>query len=536
MPAKVVCGVALMLVGCAVGPKYERSPTALPQNWSTEPAPAPPPSEAAPAPSPPAPEAGQAPPAPPPEPQTEITTSTSTEGEWWKLFGDPTLDKLVELADQQNLSLQVAGLRMAEARAQLRIAKNEQLPQRQVLYASATAIDIGDIPLGTVIDNTFVDYQVGFDATWEIDLWGKYRRGVEAGTENELASANDYHFARISVTAETARAYMMIRTFEVLIDLALESTRIQEEGLKIAESRARHGATSQLDVAQQRALLESTRATVPHLQIGLTQSRNALSLLLGQPPDGLDALLAGPRQIPTAPATVAVGVPADILRRRPDVLSAEHEATAQSARVGVAESDMYPLFEITGQIGFETTSGTGAPFQAEDALFYNAGPRLSWNFWDWGRTRNSVRVEDARYQQLVVGYQDTVLRAAREVDDALTTLTNSENASVSEQAAVDAARQALDISSTQYREGAVDFQRVLDAQRALLEQQNTLAQTRSDVATSLIALYKALGGGWETRPDQAPVNPAAEAQMKDRTRWGDLLSEPAEKEGVDDGE
>jgi NodT family efflux transporter outer membrane factor (OMF) lipoprotein len=452
------------------------------------------------------------------------------------VFGDPALDRLVELADQQNLTLQASGLRMAEARAQLRIAKNQSLPQKQVLYASATAIDLGDIPLSDVIDERVVDYQVGFDAAWEIDLWGKYRRGVEAGTETELASATDYHFARLSVTAETARAYMMIRTFEVLIDLALQSTRIQEDGLKIAESRARHGATSQLDVAQQKALLESTRATVPHLQIGLEQSRNALSLLLGQPPDSLDELLAGARQIPSAPASVAAGVPAEVLRRRPDVLSAEHEAAAQSARIGIAEADMYPLFEIVGQIGFETTSGTGAPFDAEESFFYNAGPRLSWNFWDYGRTRNSVRVEDARYQQLLVGYQETVLRAARDVDDALTTLTHSERASVSEQAAVDAAQQALDISSAQYREGAVDFQRVLDAQRELLEKQNTLAQTRSDVATSLIALYKALGGGWETRPDKAPVNEAAETEMKDRTRWGDLLSEPAEKQGVDNGE
>ena len=526
-------GVALLLVGCSVGPKYERKPAALPPSWSTEapPAPVAPATEAAPAPSTPA-KPGEAPPPPPaePEPRTEIATTAATEGQWWQAFGDPTLDRLVELADQQNLSLQVAGLRMAEARAQLKIAQGRQLPQKQVLFASATAIDIGDIPLGTVIDNRFVDYQVGFDASWELDLWGRYRRGVEAGEETELASANDYHFARVSVTAETARAYMMVRTFEVLIDLALESTRNQEEGLKIAESRSRHGATSELDVEQQKTLLESTRATVPHLQIGLTQSRNALSLLLGRPPDGLDELLAGPRQIPTAPASVAVGVPADILRRRPDVLSAEHEAAAQSARIGVAESDMYPLFEIAGQIGFETTSGTGSELDAPESLFYNVGPRLTWNFWDWGRTRNSVRVEDARYQQLLVGYDDTVLRAAREVDDALTTLSNSQNAAVSEQAAVDAAKRALDIANVQYREGAVDFQRVLDAQREVLERQNTLARTRSDIATSLIALYKALGGGWETRPDQPAANEAAQEEMKDRTRWGDLLSEPAEKE------
>jgi outer membrane protein TolC len=199
------------------------------------------------------------------------------------VFGDPTLDKLVDLADEQNLSLQVAGLRMAESRAQLHLAEGKKLPQKQALFASATALDIGDIPLGTVIDNRFVDYQVGFDASWEIDLWGKYRQDVQAGNETELATAYDYHFARVSVTAETARAYMMVRTFQVLIDLAVESTRNQEEGLKIAESRARHGATSELDVAQQRTLLESTRDRAPSAD-RLKQSLNALSLP-GRPPD-----------------------------------------------------------------------------------------------------------------------------------------------------------------------------------------------------------------------------------------------------------
>ncbi len=303
---------------------------------------------------------------------------------------------------------------------------------------------------------------------------------------------------------------------------------MQAEGLRIADARFRNGATSELDVTQATALLEGTRATIPQLEASLRQSENALSTLLSQPTGNLEAMLAGPQVIPTAPLQVAVSIPAEMLRRRPDIRSAEQFAAAQSARIGIAKAELYPSFSLIGSVGLQTSSGisghSNAPLFDSDSLTYVFGPRVVWSIFNYGRTKNLIRIQDARFQQLIVNYEDTVLKAAQEVEDSMTGFLNAKLASESQGKAVDAAHRSVDLAFTQYREGATDYERVLDAQRTLLAQENTYAQIRSSVATNLIALYKALGGGWEMRIDQPLVPEPMQDEMKQRTNWDDYFS------------
>jgi NodT family efflux transporter outer membrane factor (OMF) lipoprotein len=461
-----------------------------------------------------------------------ISTKAAADGAWWKAFNDPVLDQLIQTAYHQNLTLQVAGLRILEARAQLGFATGRQYPQVQVATGSATAVGVSKNSASYIpgFDSQFADYQVGFDAAWEMDFWGKYRRGVQSETAALYGSVADYDDALVSLTAEVARTYAVIRTFEVLVEQANRNLELQTEGLRIAEARFRNGATSELDVTQATALMEGTRATIPKLEASLQQSENALSTLLGQPTGAVQAMLTGPKEIPTAPLQVAVSIPAEMLRRRPDIRSAEMFAAAQSARIGIAKADLYPSFSLVGSIGLQTSSGvsgrsTGSLFSS-DSLTYVFGPRVTWSIFNYGRTKNLVRIEDTRFQQLIVGYQNTVLKAAQEVEDGMTGFLNAQIAVDADGKAVTAARRSVDLAFVQYREGATDYQRVLDAQRTLLQQENTFAETRSSVATNLIALYKALGGGWELRLGQPIVPDTMQTEMKQRTNWDDSHFSP----------
>ena len=500
--ATSLLGAPAALSGCAVGPDFKTPQVAVPDSWQEVDG-------------------------------THIATRAATDSLWWRSFHDATLNRLVELGYRQNLPLQVAGLRIVQARAQLAVVTGLQYPQTQIAFGSATAIGLSrNAPNFSPITRQYGDYQVGFDAAWELDLWGKYRRGVEAESATVLASMADYYSAIVSLTAEVARTYVAIRTFEVLIELARGNVSLQETALAIAQSRFRNGATSELDPTQAATLLASTRATIPQLQIGLQQARNALTTLLGQPTGTVDTLLGGPKDIPTPPAKVAVGVPAEILRRRPDVQSAELNAAAQCARIGVAKAALYPSFSLVGTIGLETTSGT--PFQGHlfspDSLFYSVGPQVQWPFFNYGRLTNAVRVEDARFEQLLVAYHDTVLRALQEVEDALVGFVDAREAKALQERAVASAQRSVELALVEYQEGAADYQRVLDAQRSLLEEQNSLAQTSSSVVTNLIALYKALGGGWESRQGQPIVPEHVQHEMRERTDWNDTLSHPSAPE------
>jgi len=492
------------VTGCAVGPKYVRPSTPVETAWKEE-------------------------------ENHYLSAQAPADSMWWTAFNDTTLDGLVASAFHQNLSLQVAGLRILEARARLGVAVGKQYPQVQAAIARATNFGLSDRAANIPgLNQSFSDFQVGFDAAWELDFWGKYGRGVKAEQANVHATEADYQDAIVVLAAEVARTYAAIRTFETLIDLTRDNVRLQEEGQRIAQARFRHGATSELDVTQATTLLESTRATVPQLQSGLEQTENALSTLLGLPPGAVHARLATHTGIPRPPDQVAVSVPAEMLRRRPDIRSLEMSAMAQADQVGVARSELYPSFTLTGMIGTQTTQNAGpisgnATFSdlfGPGTLFYTWGGRVFWPLFNYGRIQNNVRVQDARLQQLLVAYQKSVLDAAREVEDGLAGYLRAREATTFAQNAATSAQRSVDIALIQYREGAVDYQRVLDAQRSLLQEQNTLASTQSSVATSLIALYKALGGGWETRQGQALIPQEMQDEMKHRTNWGNYFEKP----------
>jgi NodT family efflux transporter outer membrane factor (OMF) lipoprotein len=447
---------------------------------------------------------------------------------WWKSFQDPMLERWVELAHAQNLPLQIAALKILEARAQLGIAAGYFWPTNPSAIASGGGGGLHSDSLNLY----YGQYQVGFDAAWEIDFWGKFRRGVRAAGAGYLATVADYQDAEVALTAEVARTYIVIRTFEVLIALAQGNVTLQEEGLRIAESRFRNGATSALDVSQQSQLLETTRASIPELQVGLEQAENALCTLLSRPTGCAD--LGGNAAIPAPPVHVTLGVPAELLRRRPDVRSAELTALAQCNRIGVAKADLFPAFNLLGAIGTRTVGVSGAPASLSGlvglfnpgTLLYSIGASIFWPILNYPKILNNVRVEDARFQQALFNYQQIVIKAAQEVQDGISGFVHEQEATAFSQKAVAAAADAVKLAMVQYREGAVDFTRVLDSQRALVQSQNEVARTQSTTVTNLVALYKALGGGWELSEGRPVVTDATRAEMQKRTNWGSYFKKP----------
>jgi NodT family efflux transporter outer membrane factor (OMF) lipoprotein len=466
----------------------------------------------------------------------KVKTEPPSYADWWQVFNDPVLNQLIDTARQQNLDLRNAGLRILEARAQLGIAVGQMYPQTQQASGSASANQLSkNAPNSAGADGFFYNFGVGFDAAWELDVWGRFRRSVESAEANLTASVANYDDALVSLLAEVARNYALVRTFEERIRIAEENVKIQQGSLRIAQVRFENGAVTELDVTQATTLLRTTEAQVPFLTIGLRQSENALAVLLGTTPNQVREILGAPGNIPVTPTEVAVGIPADLLRRRPDVRRAELQAAGQSALIGLAEADLYPSFSLFGSIGVQSSAKGGARANnagfgdlfSSDSLTYSFGPSFVWPILNYGRIKNNVRVQDARLQELIVSYQNTVLRAAAEVENALVGFLRSQDQARLLGESVDAAKRSVDLSLIQYRDGAVDYNRVLDSQRSLATQQDTYTQARGDISTNLVALYKALGGGWEVRLGEDFVPEATKEQMRQRTNWGKLLGEPA---------
>lgn len=504
--------LGLLSVGCtSIGPDFEKPQAPVMEDWTDD--------------------------------NPVITRDSIDLRNWWTVFNDPILNGLIEESFEQNLSLQLTGLRILEARARLGVAEGNRYPQMQEIGGTiATNQTSENGPLSNPRTNDeFKSYEFGFDAAWEIDFWGRIGRGIEAADASLNASYADYDDALVSLAAEVARVYITIRTLETRLTLARENILLQTESLRIAKVRFDNGATTNLDVQQAKSNLASTQASIPALTSSLHQAKNGLAILLGKPPGKLQLFSSINTDIPVAPAFIASGIPSELLRRRPDVRSAEFQAASQSALIGVAEGDLYPRFALFGSIGLQSSnigdSDSGDLFDS-DSVFFSAGPTFSWNIFNYGQIRNRVREQDARYQQTLVNYQNTVLRAYQETEDAMVGFLQAQSEAGFRRQSASAAQRATELANTQYREGASDFQRVIDTERTLVAQQDAWTNARGRIALNLVALYKALGGGWnpsdENTSDRDYVSAETRRVMTKRTNWGDIL-EPPPAENQPDG-
>lgn len=452
---------------------------------------------------------------------------------WWKRLKDPVLDKLVDTAFDQNLTLQIAAVRIFQARAQLGIVLGDRFPQSQKVGGGYKkewlSKDVGVLreisKLDPAFEPTFETWSAGIDASWELDLWGQVRRGVQAATANVVVQVANYDDVLVTLVGDVATAYVTIRELQAELDLARENVTTQKKSLNLVELRFKDGVTTDLDVQEATALLNNTESEIPALEADLAKAQNALAVLLGMPPGNVDAAVRRPRAMPNPPAGIGVGIPADLLRRRPDIRAAEMRAAVQAAQIGVAQADLYPQFGITGDIGFKATDFSDLFSGKSLTGLFNPG--ISWNFLNYGRIRNNVRVQDARYQESIVEYQQTVLKAYREVEDALTAFLKAKQQVLYLARASIAAEKAVGIALDQYQQGTADYSRVLNTQTVLLHTEQRLAAVRAAVLTNLIAVYKGLGGGWQPANLGPFISEANREQMAKRTNWGRLLDPKA---------
>ncbi|KJZ39951.1 TolC family protein [Pseudomonas sp. B21-040] len=440
--------------------------------------------------------------------------------QWWHIFRDPVLDKLITQADAYNSSLRIAGLNVMESRAQLGIAQSGLYPQLQQASADSLYVKRHQYGGNNPKDNNFWQHSAAFDIGWELDFWGRFSRAIESADASYFAAQANYEDVLVLVRAQVADAYFSLRTTDARLRVARENAKQQKRNFEITEKLFNSGQDAELDLQQAKTQYLGTLATIPGLLDQLQRTRNALAVLIGQPPGTLPQVVDNESLIPLVDRAVLQDVPATLLLRRPDVRAAELNVAAQGALIGVAESDFYPSLTLLGSIVWSTDTLHGT----SSSLDLVGGPSLRWNVFDHGQIANNVRVQDARLQQLIEAYRDKVRQAAREADDAANGLIQSLESERILRDAGGAAERSLVLASVQFREGYADFQRVLDAQRALLQQQDNYLLARGNAVSNVIALYKALGGGWYSALPR--VDPATRQLMEKRTDWGNMLDEP----------
>jgi NodT family efflux transporter outer membrane factor (OMF) lipoprotein len=439
-----------------------------------------------------------------PDPRLKAGLDDSTP--WWTVFNDPALNGLIETAYRQNLDLRTAGARILEARAQRNIAAANLLPQSQTALGTYAHAQISRNLGLPILPNTINLWATGFNASWELDFWGRYRRAIEASSADLDAAVEGYGDALVLLLSEVASAYVQLRTFEERLYFARRNVSIQNGTLALAETRFRNGVATELDVHQARSSMAQTEALVPPLEAGRRQASNRLCILLGMPVSDLAGQL-GAARIPSAPPQAAVGIPAELLRRRPDIRRAERQVAAQSARVGVAEADLYPRFAINGFLGY--AADNMSDLFASRSLLGFVVPSFQWNVLNYGRVANNIRVQDAQLQTLTLEYQQTVLAAGREVEDALVGFLQAQQQAARLEDSVREAEQSVQLVTIQFQGGVTDFNRVFNTQSLMVTQQDQLASTRGNIALNLIEVYRSLGGGWQYFC-QRPAGPAAE--------------------------
>jgi NodT family efflux transporter outer membrane factor (OMF) lipoprotein len=464
--------------------------------------------------------------------QPSVDTKREQYVQWWRVFNDPVLDRLIQIAYDQNLTLVAAGTQVLEARAELGVAIGEFYPQVQqgngtLTYIRPSHADQTEFPVN-VIHNFWRD-SLGLTADWELDFWGKFRRAIESADASYLGSIANYDYVLVTLLGDVATTYIGIRTLQTQIAIAEDNIVKQKKALAIAEARYHGGTATKLDVYQAENVLGQTDASLQQLTAQLDQGFNALAVLLGMPPQPMEPLLSGSSGIPVPPKTVAVGIPADLVRRRPDIRAAELAAMAQSAQIGIAEANLYPAFSLTGTFGTSATnirpSKLKKVFEGVGITFA-FGPTFQWNILNYGQITNQVRVEDAALQTLLVDYQNVVLTAQQQVEDGLATFLQSRKAVDDLRASVAAANAAQGLAILQYQLGTRDFTTVLTAEQNLYTAETDLASAEGNVATGLATVYRALGGGWQIRDNNEFVPTQTVEEMRNRTNWGSLLPAP----------
>ena len=464
--------------------------------------------------------------------------------QWWQQFNDPTLNQLVEMASQQNLDLEAAGLRIVQARSLLGISTGLQYPQVQTVS--------GNLARAYVNDQGVNNAALSFDAGWEMDIWGKYARGIESAEAGYYASIASYHDIMVTITAEVARNYINYRTFQERILLSRRNIEIQERVVNITQVQFDSGNVTELDVQQAKNQLFNTKAAQPSLEIAMKQSRTALALLLGVLPEEMEKLLqsegfaqrmadyenqfkssgrkpalsgSDERSIVPRPPRLDDKVDASLVMRRPDLQVSEMQARAQSAKIGVAETALYPSFSLFGSIGIDSTVPDGSSFSFSDSLTMVVGPTFSWNIFQYGRVKNNIRFEDARFQETLTNYNKKVLQAVNEVTNALEAYDLYLEQKSLRLQSVNSSIRAFNISMTQYENGQISFERLLNSVEKMTRAEDSYATIKGNVAKQVVALYKSLGGGWEAQTGQPFLSETTAKQMQDRSDWDGLLDE-----------
>ncbi len=467
----------ITLAGCAVGPDYHPPKTEVSPDWDGQAAVT----------------AAQA---------SKTTTDPVTLVEWWQAFDDPTLSSLVEMAVRANLDLRQAEARIRQARAARVVAGAPLFPlvDASAIYQrsqspSATVGAAGGTAIATAGGLREL-FQVGLDASWELDIFGGTRRSLEAATADLRAAVEDRRDVLITLAGDVGTNYLNLRGFQQQIAIARKNLEAQKKTADITHRRFEAGFVSRLDVANADAQVATTEAEIPRLEASARAAIYSLGVLLGREPAVLAKELSQESPIPPVPPEVPVGLPSDLLRRRPDIRRAEAQVHAATARIGVATADLFPRFFLTGSFGF-SSNDLNRLGNLNKSKFWSFGPSVIWPVFAGGRIRANIEVQDALQEQALIGYQKTVLTALQDVETALVAYAKEQEHRNSLAAAVASNRQAVDLAMKLYVAGRTDFLNVLNAQRSLFVTEDALTQSTRTLGTNLIALYKALGGGWQ---------------------------------------
>jgi NodT family efflux transporter outer membrane factor (OMF) lipoprotein len=460
-----VVALVCLVAGCTVGPDYVPPKTDLPDLWEQD------------------------------------LSEGLADGEadlrtWWTAIDDPMLDGLIERATQGNLDLRQAVASIREARAQLGIASGELFPSVDGIGSIENSRISNNVAAQTAPPQSRTDtlYAAGLDASWELDFWGRIRRGIESADASIGTSIEDYRDTLVILYADVASTYVQIRTLQSRIASALDNVETQRGALRLTIDRNRAGLAPDLDVRQAELNLATTEAFVPTLRSALAENINRLAVLLGQYPSEVNDQLAAAEPIPKPPEEVLVSLPTDLLRQRPDIRAAERTLAAQTAQIGVATADLYPRFSLSGSFALESFSTSD--FWKWESRSFSFGPAFRWNIFDAGRIRSNIALQDALTDQALLSYEQSVLSAVEEVNSALAAYVEEKIRRAALARSVVAARQSVALVDTLYRTGLTDFQNVLDTQRSQFQQEDALAESEGLVTQNLIRIYRALGGGW----------------------------------------